>query len=101
MSAKPSGNPTRSKLYQRMVLKLSSKFGTSAAVMSVIKSALDRNLEGKAPIEPSVFDSIEEDIASSLNKGESGLITQQSPKRYASIVRGVKSPPVAECVNET
>ena len=49
-------NPSqvRHKLYMRMVMKMTEKFGSTTKSVGVIKATLDKHLEGKNQIDPGV-----------------------------------------------
>ena len=49
---KNSVNPKHLRLIQRLILKYSSKFGTSDEVVTIIEKTVGRNLDGKSQVNP-------------------------------------------------
>jgi len=62
MSSTSKLSQTKSKLYMRMVIKLTEKFGNNPKTVNIIKKCLDENLEGKAFINANILEVIENDI---------------------------------------
>lgn len=82
-----------------MILKYSSKFGTSDDVLAVIERAVHRNLDEKANINPQLFDDIEHEIVETLKGyGDTSPISFKSslytPKLRA--LKGIKQPSVPQ-----
>lgn len=56
----------KSKLYMRMVLKLTEKFGNSLKTVNIIKQTLDKSLQEKSYITKQMLDAIETEIENKL-----------------------------------
>ena len=85
---KNSVNPKHLRLIQRLILKYSSKFGTSDEVVTIIEKTVGRNLDGKSQVNPQLFDDIEREIDSQIQKLDSTFA--YTPKLRA--MKGVKQP---------
>jgi hypothetical protein len=76
MSSTSNLSQAKSKLYTRMVDKLSEKFGHNQS--DLIKKSLDYNLEGKPYINATLLQGIEDDIKRRMKEGGSGKLNKNS-----------------------
>jgi hypothetical protein len=80
-------------LIQRLILKYSSKFGTSEDVISIIEKTVGRHLDGKSQVSPSLFDEIEREIDHQISKLDLSFTDKKeayTPKLRA--LKGLKQP---------